>query len=130
MSRLLPLALLLLALPASAGRPMSELQLLTMLNGQETLLGVLTSSGSSVTNATTATPFTLAAGSLLKVQCDAAAVHIGPGATASATLTSANYKERLVNAYDERFIILDGSTTSLAMIPASGSANCVVWRML
>ena len=66
------LAVLAFAATATA-RPKTSDQLLLLLNGQPVKLGTLTSSGSGVTNATTATTFTLVAGSVLLIQCDAPA---------------------------------------------------------
>lgn len=118
----------------AVARPANADQLLLLLNGQPSKIGTLTSTGTGVTNATTATTFTLSAGWVLLFQCDAAAhimagSTIADGGTVSTTLTSASYGYKLVNAGDTFFMVLDSSTTTVSMISASGTANCAVWRM-
>lgn len=108
--------------------PAGEFALMTLLNGEPTLLGVLTSTGTSVTNATTAATFTVAAGSVLLFKCDAGSANVGGGATCDATVTGANHKYQLANAYDPFFMVLK-STTICLDAPAATTINCAVFRM-
>ena len=130
------LALLFAAFVARA-RPAGELALFFALNGEPTKLGVLTSSGASVNNSTTAVTFTLPSrtiggtafyGTVLKVVCDAKA-YITPGATASGTATAATYGHPTL-AETPYYLILQDTTSQLAAISASGTANCAVFQML
>lgn len=119
---------------AAAARPKTSDQLLLLLNGQPSKLGTLTSTGTGVTNATTATTFTIPAGSVLLFQCDAAVnvmagSTVADGGTVSTTITSSSYGYKIVNAGDPLFMVLDEFTTTVSMISASGTANCSVWRM-
>lgn len=95
----------------------------------ERSLGVLISAGSSVTNATTATPFTVPTGSKISIQCDAIAwVLVGDsvqGATATASATGASVKL----AADQLFLTSTSiEQDRIAMISASGTANCRVFE--
>jgi hypothetical protein len=108
--------------------PASEFSLMTLLNGEPTLLGVLTSTGTSVTNASTAVPFTVAAGSVLLFKCDAGSANVGGGATCDTTVTGASHKYQLANAYDPYFMVLKSTTVCLDA-PAATTINCAVFRM-
>ena len=103
----LPLAVaLLLALPAAAA---------------DVYVGTLASSGASVNNTTTATPFELGSSQSYAVQCDAAA-YVVAGTTATAqqgVLLAAG------QLYD---VFLSAPPVRLAVIAADGSANCRVFR--
>lgn len=115
-------------LTATANRPAGEFPMFLMLNGQPTYVGVLTSTGASVTNATTGVPFTLNGGEVLKFVCDAEA-WLTPGGTASLTFSSANLGHP-IPAKTAYFMITKETTTTIALISTSGTANCGVWRML
>jgi hypothetical protein len=118
---------LLVAVLAMAG-PKSDLSLYLLLNGKPTKLGVLTSTGASVTNASTAVPFTLTGGSVIKVECDAAA-NVGLQATCHGTVTNANYCELLEVRPAQRVYVVPDSVTTISAISVSGTANCMVWAM-
>lgn len=124
--KLLAVSLLLSGL-AFAGRPPTEFNLFLFLNGEPTRLGVLTSTGTSINNTTTASTFTITAGAVLKVICDAKAF-ITPGSTASASYTNANLGHPVL-ADTPYYLVLGASTTTLASISASGTTNCTVWQM-
>lgn len=98
--------------------------------------GVLTSTGTSVNNTTTAVPFTVSKGGLYAIQCDApACVTAGPGSAtaASCTLSSASAGVQLaaLQLYDVP-LVTSGSKTAdtLAMISVSGTANCRAWLVV
>jgi len=123
------LAVLLFAFNAHAQKaPKSELQLLTLLNGTPVKIGTLTSTGSSVTNATTATPFTVTGGKVVMIECDGAA-HVGPGSSASATATNAAYKPKVSAAPERIYIVLQDAADTVAMISSSGTVNCAYFEM-
>lgn len=85
-------------------------------------LGTLVSAGTSVSNSTTATPFTLGGPQAYSLQCDAA-VYVVPGGT-TATAAEGVYVAAL-ELYP--FWAAFGSY-SLAILPVSGSANCKVFK--
>lgn len=118
-------AALLLAATAQAAEPKSDIQFMLLVTGNETSVGVLTSTGTSVTNASTAVPFSFVAGEIYMFVCDAK-VYAGPGSTAHATYTNANFKP--VRAAETAWFWTAQSTT-YAVISASGTANCAVFRM-
>lgn len=95
----------------------------------ERSLGVLVSTGTSVTNATTAAPFTVPTGAKISIQCDAIAwIIIGDsvqGATATTSVTGASVKV----AADQLFLTSTSvQQDRIAMISASGTANCRVFE--
>lgn len=110
--------------------PRSDLRLFVLLNGKPTKLGVLTSTGSSVSNVDAGTPFTITAGSVLKVECDAPA-YVGMQATCHGTVTNANYCPLVdTRPAREAFIIPEGTASpTMAAISVSGTSNCMVWEM-
>lgn len=98
--------------------------------------GVLTSTGTSVNNTTTAVPFTLVPGATYAVQCDSAAcIHAGLGSatTATCTMGSANYGTQLstLQLYDVP-LVASGQlqADTLSMISVSGTSNCEVQRVV
>jgi hypothetical protein len=111
-----------------AAGPSSEFNMFWLLNGEPLLKGVLTSTGTSVTNATTAVPFTVSAGDVLLFKCDAGSANVGGGATCDTTITGANHKYQLANAYDPYFTILRSTTVCLDA-PAATTINCAVFKM-
>jgi hypothetical protein len=96
----------------------------------ETLIGTLTSTGTTVTNATTSVPFTVGADSKLSVQCDAGAYLRVCSATETCTATATNAVKL---AADQLFSTSAPShvgsdhTAKLAIISVSGTANCRVF---
>jgi hypothetical protein len=101
--------------------------LMTRLNGTPTKVGTLESAGTSISNAATTTPFTVTVGTTYMVQCNGTAHVVLSGATASLTITAATYGLRL-QATDLPFPWIARST-SISMIPASGSVSCAVWSL-
>lgn len=108
-------------------RVLNESEMLVRLNGEPVKIGVLTSSGTSINNSTTAVPFTLPANCVMKVLCDAES-WVTPGATASSSATNAAFGHPCPTrvAY---WLNLRDSTTQVAMVPTSGSSNCAVFCM-
>lgn len=95
----------------------------------ETSLGLMISTGTAVTNATTATPFTVPKGAKLSIQCDAIAyVKVGDsvqGVTATASATGSSVKL----AADQLFLTSTSQDQDrISMISASGTANCRVFE--
>lgn len=106
-------------------------------NTYESYLGVLISTGSSVTNATTATPFTLSAGQPVAMQCDAAAcLKVGLASagtvTASCSATVGGVALSASQLYD--IPMVGGSSANavdtIAVISSSGTANCRVYNVI
>lgn len=111
----------------TSASPRSELQMMTFLLGSGAKVGTLVTAGTSITNASTATPFTIAAdGALYYADCNAA-VHIGEGTAATATITSADYKPYFAS---HTFFYWHATTTTVAFISADGgAASCAVFKM-
>jgi hypothetical protein len=110
-------------------RPGGELSLFTLLNGEPEKIGVLTSSGTSVNNTTTAVTFTLS-GSTLLIKCDTALANVGPGSTCSDDVTNVNHKVTLASVWEPYFLVrVDGTTTVCLDAPAATNINCAVFRM-
>lgn len=88
----------------------------------ERYLGVIAATTTSKTNLTTAVPFTLGAGTLLTIQCTADAYI----ATNASSVTTSN---GLLIPADTAFPTSMGSASpvTLAIILASGTANCRVY---
>lgn len=99
-----------------------------LVNGSPVYAGVMTTNATSVTNATTAAPFALAGGQLIKVTCSAAAF-ITVGATASGTFTAADIGHPM--AVGEKLLILLPDSPAVATIAqfSAAAASCAVWRM-
>lgn len=93
----------------------------------EEYLGTITSEGASVNQSTTASAFALTPGMDLMVQCDAIAYVRWVAASATA-VTSSN---GLRLGQHDTFVTKVGSTRLLylAVISASGTANCKVFRV-
>lgn len=120
--------LALVAVSALALRPGSEFGLWQSIYGEPVRLGVLIStSPTSVNNSTTATPFTLPVGGVLKVLCNAKAF-ITPGATASATYTDPLLGHPAL-ADAPYYLTPLNATTQIASLAATGTTNCTVWHM-
>lgn len=87
-------------------------------------IGTLTSTGASVNNSTTATPFTLPTGDIfmIAVQCDAAA-YVGMGMGSGTTATANQVKVLADQIYDIRT-----NQDTIAMFPVSGTVNCRVFH--
>lgn len=110
-----------LASPAAA-RPHTDPALL-LLNGVPVKLGVITTTGASTTNATTAVPFTVSGGTVLMVTCDAAAVFT-IGSSASTTYTNAAFGTVMATGVPQKFILRDTDTT--IAVASAVSVNCAV----
>ncbi len=105
--------------------------------GEPVAVGVLTSgAGASITNASTAVPFSLPAtttsqSQVLSIQCDAAAF-VGFGSTCGTTLVLSGGCFR-INANDRPVILFahEASVGASAVINAAGPAgfNCVINRL-
>lgn len=96
----------------------------------ERYLGTLTSTGTAVTNATTATPFVITPVSKLTIQCDAAS-YIATDAT---TVTSSNGLKLNADVAlptstggQNPTTISSVPTARVAMISSSGTTNCKVF---
>lgn len=107
----------------------------TPAHADDQYLGTITSTGTSVTNATTATPFYAAGFGVnspttppalrLAVQCDAAA-YLKVVSTSSGTVTAANGIKAVADQiYD--LDLVGGPKLWLAAISVSGTANCKVF---
>ena len=98
--------------------------------------GVLTSTGTSVNNTTTAVPFALAKGGAYVVQCDAAAcVHAGLGSStvSSCTMSSTSYGTQIQSGQLYDVPLVSSGTLqadTLSMVSVSGTANCRVQRIV
>lgn len=123
--KLLPLVAI--AAVVMAARPASDFSLRTIRTGEPVYVGTLTSTGTSVSNATTAFPFTLNGGELLKFICDAEG-WVNPGATAGLTFTAATIAT--LSRRRAHYLLLRSPTTAISMISTTGTANCAVWKML
>ena len=111
----------------STGAVRDMTSLLLLLNGTPVALGVLTSTGTSVTQATTGVPFTFTGGRCYQVTCDGAAV-INIGATASTDYTSANFG-RAMSAGVEKFWCVADTSTNISLDTSGATVNCAVARM-
>lgn len=116
--------------PAEAARPPSELALFTRLNGAPQRF-VMTDGGVSGLYGSAATCMTVTSPDILKLQCSAA-VHVCAASTdagCNTTATDINYGEKLAADTAWYLVVDDVTSTALCMVPASGSANCPVWKM-
>lgn len=111
----------------AVGRVADTTTLFQLLNGTPTALGVLTSTGTSVTQATTAAPFTFSGGGCYEVACDGAAV-INIGATASTDYTSANFGRAMSTGVSSYWCVRD-TDTSISLDTSGGTVNCNVKRL-
>ena len=118
-------AVLAVASPVGAvNRPAGELVLFSVLNGVPVALGVLTTAGTTISNSTTAVPFTITGGTVIRVVCDAAAF-VRVGTTASSDYTSAVFGEPMATGAAKWFV-LRMSDTAIAVDTTGGAANCNV----
>lgn len=124
----------------AAARPAGEFPMMLALNGQPEKLGVLTSTGGSVTNVDSGTPFSIsscmAAGQTFLFKCDTGQANVGQGQTCDTSITGANHKYQIANAWDPYYLVapsvqLDGgAVTELCLdAPASTTINCAVFCM-
>lgn len=121
------LALGLMPSQAWAARPSSEFGMFMLLNGEPNRIGVIIAT-TTKNNTDTATPFTITAGSTLKVICDAAAFAT-VGATASSSYTNAAFGHPM-SAGVAWYVIMGSASTTLSIVASSGTANCAVFQML
>lgn len=111
MRRLFPLLCLLLAAPALAS---------------DVLQGVIVSSGASVNNLTTASPFQLPQGGII-LQCSAD-TYVYPAKDATAAVATSSNGIKIVA--DEKYATTTTSTRGvMAVLPVSGSASCKVFAI-
>lgn len=103
----------------------------------ELYLGVITSAGTSITNGTTGTPFTIPDGAPLAMQCDAAAcVTVGLASagtvTASCSATLGGVALSAGQLYDVPMVSKSNAAgvDTIAVISSSGTANCRVYRVI
>lgn len=106
----------------------------------ELYLGCLTSTGSSVTNFTTAVPFVIPQGAPVALQCDAAAcVTVGLSdagtVTASCSATTGGVALSAGQLYDVPMVSPGAEGTAIgvdniAVISSTGTANCRVYRVV
>lgn len=122
----LALCLVMGPLPAYAARPTSEGALLLQLNGVPVRLGVITTAGASTTNATTASPFTVTGGTVIRVTCDAAAVFT-IGSSASTSYTNAAFGDVMATGTPRYFVLRETDTT--IAVAAAAAVNCAVHVM-
>lgn len=114
------------ATPAqAANRPYGD-GMWQRLNGVPVRLGVITTTGASTTNATTASAFTVTGGSVLMVTCDAAAVFT-VGSSASTSYTNAAFGT-VMAAGVPRYFIMRTTDTAIAVASAV-TVNCAVHEM-
>ena len=109
------------------GRVADMTSLFMLLNGTPVALGVLTSTGTSVNQGTTASPFTFSGGGCYQVTCDGAAV-INIGSTASTDYTSANFG-RALSAGQASYWCVRDTDTNISLDTAGTTVNCAVARM-
>ncbi len=98
--------------------------LLLRLNGVPVSAGVLTSTGTSVTQATTAAPFTFSGGQCWEITCDGAGV-LNIGGTASTDYTSANFGHAM-SAGVSWYPCTRDSDTNISLDTAGTTVNCNV----
>lgn len=117
---------------ATAIQPASEFQLFLVLNGSPRKLGVLTSTGTSVTNATTGVPFTVTttdcATRVFLFKCDASNANVGAGSTCDTTITGANHRYQIGGVFEPYYLRTDGTTHCLDA-PAATTINCAEFCM-
>ena len=97
----------------------------------EKYLGTLTSTGTSVNNATTAAPFALPSGSGVRFaeQCDAAA-YVRAGVGSISVAASGASKGLQLSAGQLFDVTVDSQAFTLAALSVSGTANCDVYQVL
>lgn len=107
---------------------------LLALGGESALLGTLVSTGTAVTNATTATPFVIPPGVKISIQCDATAYVLTDSTTVAASGTTRGVKlaaDQLlatsVGVSKNIVVISSDKSAQVAMISSSGTANCFVY---
>lgn len=108
----------------AVGRVADTTTLFLRLNGVPVATGVLTSTGTSVTQATTAVPFTFTGGQCWEVTCDGSAV-LNIGATASTDYTSANFGHAVTTGA-AWYVCTRDTDTSISLDTTGGTVNCNV----
>ena len=95
-------------------------------------IGVLTSTGASVNNTTTAVPFAVAQGGKFSFQCTAPVCILGctngSSCSVSCTFGQSNTGEQTTTMalFD---LPGDGAMNSISMVPVSGAASCQVFQL-
>lgn len=108
-------------------RPAGDSVLMQLLNGVPVKIGVLTSTGTSVTQATTGVPFALTAEKVIEVVCDGQGF-VKIGATASSDYTDANFGRPMTSGVSRWFILRTGDT-NISLDTAGATVNCAVDEM-
>jgi hypothetical protein len=106
------------------GRLVAEGPLFVALNGVPERIGVLTSTGTSVNQSTTASPFTITGGTVLEVVCDGAGF-LNVGATSSSDYTNANFGRPVITGGSRWFVLRD-TDTNLSLDTSGATVNCNV----
>lgn len=119
--------------PIANAVPKSQVQLDVLLNGKPGFLGEIVLDGGSNTNATTWQPFTITGGSVIKVECEAAA-RVGLQAACSSVYQLAdagadsNFCEAIaIQPAQKLYVVPDGVTTLAAK--GTPGTTCAVWQM-
>ena len=110
-------------------RQLSLVGQMQVFNGDITYLGTIQSTGTSVTNATTSSAFTIPAGATIVVQADATGYFRPVGTPDTTTNVSATNGFKLA-ADESRVMTLRSDRASLAWISGSGTTNLKVWQLL
>lgn len=116
-----------LVILTALSRP-GEYAMYLRLNGVPVRLGVLTSTGTSVNNSTTASTFTVTSGEVYEVICDGSAV-VAVGSTATAGDYTSSTMGVPMSTGVSRWFILRDTDTALALDTTGGTVNCVVHTM-
>jgi hypothetical protein len=103
--------------------------------GENKYLGVLTSTGTSVNNTSTAVPFVVPAGAQLTLFCDTANARYlsdqsstaASGATKGAPIPSQTLFPTSVGGIKANLGTTSTPTAWIALISTSGTTNCDVW---
>lgn len=93
----------------------------------DVIIGTITSTGSSVTNATTTTPFTWSNPCYLSIQCDAKAYIVIGTSSAVASTSSTGVTLAADALYD---IKTQQNQSWIAVISSSGTSNCKVFKVI
>lgn len=102
--------------------------------GENRFLGRLTSTGTSINNASTAAPFAIPPGAKITIYCDAASRVLvdnpstaASGATTGVPVAAATLFPTSVGRANGQQIS-GVASAQIAMISVSGTANCDVWQ--
>lgn len=106
--------------------------------GESKFLGTLTSTGTSVTNLTTAVPFAVPPGAFLTIYCDASGRLLTDSTSVAATgvtkglpVSALTYFPTSVGSSNTTTVTISSvvfRTALLAWISTTGTTNCDVWQ--